>query len=137
MKKKLKANLGGQPECSDPVKEMTTTTKYTKFSNEELWAMARGDAPYVFGEADEDDEEPNETQPIMIPFMNLTKAERDKKSVGFKYGLCAHCDAGLADESEFVCEPRGLGCSWVMACNACHDYYQQLAYKRGCEGGCN
>jgi hypothetical protein len=137
MKKKLKANLGGQPESSDPVKEMTTTTKYTKFSNADLWAMARGDAPYVFAEDYESDEEPNETQPIMIPFMNLTKAERDKKSVGFKYGLCAHCDAGLADESEFVCEPRGLGCSWVMACNACHDYYQQLAYKRGCEGGCN
>ena len=115
---------------------MTTTTKYTKFSNEELWAMARGDAPYVFAEdyeSDEDEDHP----PQHIPFMNLTKAERDKKSAEFKYGLCAHCDAGLADESEFVCEPRGLGCSWVMACNACHDYYQQVAYKRGCEGGCN
>jgi hypothetical protein len=113
---------------------MTTTTKYTKFSNEELWAMARGDAPYVFGEEEEDDD--NQT-PQHIPFMNLTKDERDKKSTQFKFGLCAHCDAGLDDESEFVCEPRGLGCSWVMACNACHDYYQQLAYKRGCEGGCN
>jgi len=140
MKKKLKANSGGQPECSDPVKEMTTTTtttKYSKFSNEELWAMACGDKSYVFDEDYESDEEPNETQPIMIPFMNLTKDERDKKSTQFKFGLCAHCDAGLADESEFVCEPRGLGCSWVMACNACHDYYQQLGYKRGCEGGCN
>jgi hypothetical protein len=68
--------------------------------------------------------------------MNLTKDERDKKSTQFKFGLCAHCDAGLDDESEFVCEPRGLNCSWVMACNACHDYYQQLAYTRGC-GGCN
>jgi hypothetical protein len=73
---------------------------------------------------------------VHVPFMNLTKDERDKKSTQFKFGLCAHCDAGLDDESEFVCEPRGLGCSWVMACNACHDYYQQLAYKRGC-GGCN
>ena len=137
MKKKLKANSGGQPECSDPVKEMTTTNcnATTKFSNADLWAMARGDAPYVFDEDYEDEEEPNETQ--HIPFMNLTKDERDKKSTQFKFGLCAHCDAGLDDESDFVCEPRGLGCSWVMACNACHDYYQQLGYKRGCEGGCN
>ena len=138
--KKLKSNWAQQPECSDPVKEMTTTTTNcnattTKFSNEELWAMARGDAPYVFAEdyeSDEDEDHP----PQHIPFMNLTKDERDKKSTQFKFGLCAHCDAGLDDESEFVCEPRGLGCSWVMACNACHDYYQQLAYKRGC-GGCN
>ena len=118
---------------------MTTTTTNcnatTKFSNADLWAMACGDKSYVFDEDYEDDyEEPNETQ--HIPFMNLTKEERDKKSTQFKFGLCAHCDAGLDDESEFVCEPRGLGCSWVMACNACHNYYQQLAYKRGCRG-CN
>ena len=74
-----------------------------------------------------------------VPFMNLTKEERDKKSDQFKFGLCAHCDAGLDDESDFVCEPRGLGCSWVMACNACHEYYQQLAYLRVVDdhGGCN
>ena len=76
-----------------------------------------------------------------VPFMNLTKEERDKKSNKFKFGLCAHCDAGLDDESDFVCEPRGLGCSWVMACNACHDYYQQLSLLRVVDdhsnGGCN
>jgi len=74
-----------------------------------------------------------------VPFMNLTKEERDKKSDQFKFGLCAHCDAGLDDESDFVCEPRGLGCSWVMACNACHEYYRQLAYLRVVDnhGGCN
>lgn len=76
-----------------------------------------------------------------VPFMNLTKEERDKKSDQFKFGLCAHCDAGLDDESEFVCEPRGLGCSWIMACNACHEYYQQLSYLRVVDqnggGGCN
>jgi hypothetical protein len=65
-----------------------------------------------------------------VPFMNLTKEQRDKKSDQFKFGLCAHCDAGLDDESDFVCEPRGLGCSWVMACNACHDYFQQLRSSR-------
>ncbi|MBM3455925.1 MAG: hypothetical protein FJX80_12375 [Bacteroidetes bacterium] len=115
---------------------MTTTicnASITKFSNEDLWAMAHGDQSYVFDD-DYEDEEPNETP--HIPYMNLTKDERDKKSTQFKFGLCAHCDAGLDDESEFVCEPRALGFSWVMACNACHDYYQQLAYKRGC-GGCN
>lgn len=76
-----------------------------------------------------------------VPFMNLTKEERDKKSDQFKFGLCAHCDVGLEDESEFVCQPRGLGCSWVMACNACHEYYRQLAYLRVVDdqsnGGCN
>lgn len=74
-----------------------------------------------------------------VPFMNLTKEERDKKSDRFKFGLCAHCDAGLDDESDFVCEARNLQCSWVMACNACHDYYQQLAYLRVVDdnGGCN
>jgi len=65
-----------------------------------------------------------------VPFINLTKEERDKKSDQFKFGLCAHCDAGLDDESDFVCEPRGLGCSWVMACNACNEYYRQLAMLR-------
>ena len=74
-----------------------------------------------------------------VPFMNLTKEERDRKSNQFKFGLCVHCDAGLDDESDFVCEPRGLGCSWVMACNACHEYYRQLAYLRVVDdnGGCN
>jgi hypothetical protein len=78
-------------------------------------------------------------QHVHIPFMNLTKEQRDKKSDQFKFGLCAHCDAGLDDESEFVCEPRGLNCSWVMACNACHEYYQQLAHLRVVDnhGGCN
>jgi len=73
------------------------------------------------------------------PFMNLTKDQRDKKSDKFKFGLCVHCDAGLDDESDFVCEPRGLGCSWVMACNACHEYFQQLAHLRVVDnhGGCN
>jgi hypothetical protein len=77
--------------------------------------------------------------PQHVPFMNLTKDQRDKKSDQFKFGLCAHCDAGLDDESDFVCEPRGLGCSWVMACNACHEYYQQLAHLRVVDnhGGCN
>jgi hypothetical protein len=79
--------------------------------------------------------------PQHVPFMNLTKDQRDQKSDQFKFGLCAHCDAGLDDESDFVCEPRGLGCSWVMACNACHNYYQQLAYLRVVDnhgdGGCN
>ena len=70
-----------------------------------------------------------------VPFMNLTKDERDQKSDQFKFGMCAHCDAGLDDESDFVCEPRGLDC-WVMACNACHNYYQQLAYLRVVDDNC-
>jgi hypothetical protein len=178
MKKKLKANSDGQPECSDPVKETTmtttmtttktaapTTTRRWKWSGEteepdhrwndeeecitykEYQQKLKDDAwnDYAHAREDDDDDAWHENdeclsaaaqQHVHVPCMNLTKDERDKKSTQFKFGLCAHCDAGLDDESEFVCEPRGLNCSWVMACNACHDYYQQLAYTRGC-GGCN
>jgi hypothetical protein len=74
-------------------------------------------------------------QHVHTPFMNLTKEQRDEKSNQFMFGMCAHCDAGLDDESEFVCEPRGLDC-WVIACNACHNYYQQLAYLRVVDDNC-
>jgi hypothetical protein len=68
-----------------------------------------------------------------VPFMNLTKAERYKKSDRFKFGLCSDCDAGLDDESDFVCVPRPRG-AFIMTCNACHDYYFQtelVGYPRG------
>ena len=114
--------------------ECTTYKEHEQKLKDDAWndfAHARDD--------DDDDDDYEEHVHVHVPFMNLTKDERDKKSTQFKFGLCAHCDAGLDDESEFVCEPRGLNCSWVMACNACHDYYQQLAYLRvvGDNGGCN
>jgi len=185
MKKKLKANSDGQPECSDPVKETTmtttmTTTKTAAPTTTRRWIWSgeteepdhdrwndeeecttykehvqklKDDAWKNYAHAREDDDDAwyeNDECPsaavaaasaaqqhVHVPFMNLTKDERDNKSTQFKFGLCAHCDAGLDNESEFVCEPRGLNCSWVMACNACHDYYQQLAYNGVCEGGCN
>ena len=67
-----------------------------------------------------------------IPFMNLNKAERYKKSDRFKFGLCSDCDAGLDDESDFVCVPRPHG-AFIMTCNACHDYFQKQLddYPRG------
>jgi len=64
-----------------------------------------------------------------VPFMNLTKDERDKKSVLFKFGLCAHCDSGLDDKSDFVCDPRPNG-AFVITCNACHEYFLQLRSSR-------
>jgi hypothetical protein len=73
-----------------------------------------------------------------VPFMNLTKHERHKKSDQFKFGLCSHCDAGLGDESDFVCVPKPNG-AFIMKCNACHDYdyYLQLNYHPGATSGCN
>ena len=75
-----------------------------------------------------------------VPFMNLTKEERDKKSKLFNFGLCSDCDAGLDDESEFVCKPRPNAAP-LMTCNACSAYYLNLAFMRvGCgeeRGGCN
>ena len=62
-----------------------------------------------------------------MPFMNLTKEERDKKRTEFKFGLCTNCDTGLSDKSEFV---------GAFVCNACHDYYQKQAQPYAC-GGCN
>jgi hypothetical protein len=117
--------------------ECTTYKEHEQKLKDAAWndfAHARDDDDEQVFESEYPDYE--EHVHVHVPFMNLTKDERDKKSTQFKFGLCAHCDAGLDDKSEFVCEPRGLGCSWVVACNACHDYYQQLAYKRGC-GGCN
>jgi hypothetical protein len=159
MKKKLKADSDGQTECSDPVKETTMTTTMTKtaaptttrrwkwsgeteepdhnrWNDEEECMTYKEHVQKLKDAAWNDYAHARDDDDVHVPFMNLTKDERDKKSTQFKFGLCAHCDAGLDDKSEFVCEPRGLGCSWVMACNACHDYNQQLAYNRGC-GGCN
>ena len=88
MKKKLKANWAQQPECSDPVKEMTTTTTTTtttncnatttKFSNADLWAMARGDAPYVFAEdyeSDEDEDHPPPAHSLHEPHKRRARQE--------------------------------------------------------------
>ena len=75
-----------------------------------------------------------------VPFMNLTKEERGKKSKMFKFGLCSDCDAGLHDESEFVCKPRPNAAP-LLTCNACSDYFLNLEFMRvGCgeeRGGCN
>ena len=124
---------------NDDEEEQTTYKEHEQMLKDAAWRD--------YAHSHEDDDECPSLLPAAqqqrvqphVPFMNLTKEERDKKSNRFKFGLCAHCDAGLDDESDFVCEPRGLQCSWVMACNACHDYYQQLAYLRvvGDNGGCN
>ena len=46
MKKKLKANSGGQPECSDPVKEMMkTTTTTTTSAQKPRWKWSGDDEP--------------------------------------------------------------------------------------------
>ena len=86
---------------------------------------------------DNDDDDENTIQ--HVPYMNLTPDERSNMSVNFKFGMCTHCDAGLDDESEFVCESRWQ--STVLVCNACHNYYRRLAYLRVVDdlscGGCN
>lgn len=107
------------------------------------WHDVDGDDYYV---DDHDDHDDNDTVQqsqahTRVPFMNLTKEQRDAKSAEFKFGLCSNCDAGLDDKSEFVCEPRGgpTG-SFVITCNACYAYHQQVAFNRvdyGSNGGCN
>jgi hypothetical protein len=76
-----------------------------------------------------------------VPFMNLTAAQRAKKSKLFNFGLCSDCDAGLCNESEFVCKPRPNGAAPLMTCNACSEYFWSLSYMRVEEqkerGGCN
>jgi hypothetical protein len=61
-----------------------------------------------------------------VPFMNLTKDERDKKGKQFRFGLCCECDAGLASENDFACKSRGGG--RVMMCHPCNEYFFNLAY---------
>ncbi len=82
----------------------------------------------------------DKTTTTHVPFMNLTWAERNKKRHLFKFGLCSDCDAGLDDESEFVCKPRPNAAP-LMTCNACSDYYRNLSYmrvdKQEERGGCN
>ena len=126
------------------------------------WLIASGDEPVyepeyepVFepehddDEPEHDDDEPehNDDEPeeesasatTHVPFVNLTKKQRADKSELFRFGLCSDCDAGLGDRSDFVCEPSRPTGAFVMRCNACHDYYQQVWLKRvGCEcAGCN
>ena len=43
--KKLKANSGGQPECSDPVKEMMKTTTTTTSAQKPRWKWSGDDEP--------------------------------------------------------------------------------------------
>ena len=112
------------------------------------WLIASGDEPVyepeyepVF-EPEHNDDEPEEesaSATTHVPFVNLTKKQRADKSELFRFGLCSDCDAGLGDRSDFVCEPSRPTGAFVMRCNACHDYYQQVWLKRvGCEcGGCN
>lgn len=83
--------------------------------------------------------EPEYEESTHVPYRNLTKEERDKKSGDFEFGLCCDCDAGLADKSEFICPPRPNG-AFVNMCNACHNYYTNLFQTRvGGEesGGCS
>ena len=89
------------------------------------WLIASGDEP-VF-EPKYNDYPDYAEESTHMPFMNLTKEERDKKRTEFKFGLCTNCDTGLSDKSEFV---------GAFVCNACNDYYARLAQPRAC-GGCN
>ena len=99
------------------------------------------DAPGEFRRWDEDDDgvedaavaaahaENAENTIPYIPFMNLTKNQRDRKGPQFEFGLCCECDAGLAKQSDFVRKPRGG--STVRMCCACNEYFFNLAYQRG------
>jgi hypothetical protein len=105
------------------------------------WHDVDGDDYYVDDNDYVDDTVQQPQAHTRVPFMNLTKEQRDAKSAEFKFGLCSNCDAGLDDKSEFVCEPRGgpTG-SFVITCNACYAYHQHVAFNRldyGSNGGCN
>ncbi len=88
-----------------------------------------------------DNNYPEHEECTHVPFMNLTKEERKKKSANFKFGLCCDCDYGLDDKSEFVCQPRRNGSATIYTntCNACYNYYMNLFEKGvgGEHGGCN
>lgn len=94
------------------------------------WLIASGDEPVFEPEYEAEYPDYEEHEESSTPVMNRTKEERDKKSTQFKFGLCANCDAGLSDKSEFVGPVGGF------VCNACNDYYARLAQPRAC-GGCN
>ena len=155
---------------TDTTNEMTTmttettteTTTTTTVQKPLRWRWSgEDDEPFPPGWDQDDDEEEAEAEQdwwdydwdwdgmipqydaaavLHTPFMNLTEEQRDKKSVQFTFGLCSDCDAGLDDESEFVCETRPNG-AFVLTCNACSDYYRNLALMRVEEpeerGGCN
>lgn len=97
------------------------------------------DDDYDDGEDAEEHGDCDENTIPHVPYMNLTPDERCNMSHNFKFGMCTHCDAGLDDESEFVCESRWQ--STGLVCNPCHKYYQRLAYLRVVDdktyGGCN
>ena len=94
------------------------------------WLIASGDEPVFEPEYEAEYPDYEDHEESSTPVMNLTKEERDKKSTQFKFGLCANCDAGLSDKSEF------MGPIGDFVCNACNDYYARLAQPRAC-GGCN
>jgi hypothetical protein len=94
-----------------------------------FWTTPFGHEPVVEPEYPDEYEESTH-----VPFMNLTKAERDKKSKQFKFGLCSDCDAGLMDSSEFVISSS----HGAFVCNECNDYYVRQSQLPACAGGgCN
>jgi hypothetical protein len=145
-----------EPEEIDNDQQLNTTAAVAVQKPRWKWS-GEDDEPFPPGwDQDDDDEEaeqdwwdydwdwdgmiPQYAAVLHTPFMNLTEEERDKKRVQFTFGLCSDCDAGLDDESEFVCETRPNG-AFVLTCNACSDYYRNLAFmrveKEEERGGCN
>ena len=115
--------------CHEDNDTMTLTADETRYIK---WYNANAHKEWHNADDDDDVEHEEHEEFTHVPFMNLKKDEREKKSTQFKFGLCSDCDAGLDDKSEFVCTNSGF------MCNACHEYYQRLIYMIpvGC-GGCN
>lgn len=148
----LYSDCSALTEITNEITTTMTTTTMTVQKPRWRWS-GEDDEPFPPGwDQDDHDEEAGEewdwdgmipqyaAAVLHTPFMNLTEEERVKKSVQFTFGLCSDCDAGLDDESEFVCETRPNG-AFVLTCNACSDYYRNLAFMRVEKpeerGGCN
>ena len=64
-----------------------------------------------------------------VPFMNLTKEERDKKSNISAFGLCCTCKKKLNDRADFVCNTQQKsGGGFYRICVTCYEDYSKPWY---------
>lgn len=59
------------------------------------------------------------------PGHKLSGEERMNKSDQHKYGLCAYCDAGLDDRTDFVCSTLIATGGFALVCNACNKFFTE------------
>jgi len=100
---------------------MTTTT-----STSDYWTATATSVVNVNRTTEEQCDDENEYKTMRhTPGHKLSGEERMKKSDLHKFGLCAYCDAGLDDRTDFVCSTLLATGGFALVCNACNKFFTE------------